>query len=112
MQSAKKLCALIFLILAVWLYSGKSPVLYPGGEVVYDRSFNEIRKVFQISHDSFDSINSWYKQWLVDVPYDIKTGNQEGDVNCSVIKWMEGKHAMTVVICDHPQHRTISTQKI
>lgn len=112
MRTTGKMLALTLVVVLAFsfLEVGTGVIRYPGAEVVFERSYFGVTKIFQVSGDSFETIDRWYNEKLKSAQHTDTAGLLEANIVCSNKKWVDGKFTVSVIICDYPDHRTISTQ--
>jgi len=115
MRSRKKLRFIILLLIVIPLIYGVSVffsgvIIYPDSKLIYDRDFYNIKKVFFTSTDSYDEINRWFELKLAGIPHEMSGNQQEGNIDCVRRRWKQRNSETIVVVCNHEDNRTISTQ--
>jgi hypothetical protein len=85
-------------------------IVYPDSKLIYSRSIYNVRKEFFTSSDTYQAINSWLELRLIGIPHEISNNQQEGNVDCTQRKWKQKNAETIVVVCNHDDNRTISTQ--
>ncbi len=112
MRTKGKMLALGFIVLlaVAFLVDDSNVIRYPNAEIIFERGYYSSRKIFQVSEDSFESIDHWYDVKLKDAPHAGSSGFLEANISCSSKKWSDGRFTISVIICNHPDRRTISTQ--